>query len=209
MDRFDEKSALKKGYKHTYTPHSCRHCSRIVLEEVELEPVKDGVAYEVSSLKPVCLANRISDALLARDEGCPLFEYLLDSFGRSGASFDLLDLDGSKKVYGSYRWGWLSLYTKPDSTDSICHNYLRLSIPSGKHRRKMNLHYPSRYTDSRPQENKADHLIATQVPRKLCSSHETGSQHACLLTRTAAHHHHSPTQLILRPPGSSKRAKTA
>ena len=135
MDRSGQDRVLRlnHGWKHTYEPHSCRHCDWIVLDEVTLKAGEGLRAHQLSSLSNVYLADSISDALLARDEGCPLFEYLLGELIDSSLSLDILDLDGSKIVYGSLTDRGLKLSHKSDSI--ILANVLKVLLPSGKCRK--------------------------------------------------------------------------
>ncbi|KAK3949126.1 heterokaryon incompatibility protein-domain-containing protein [Pseudoneurospora amorphoporcata] len=135
MDRLGEERALglNRGWKHTYEPHSCRHCDWIVLDEADLKAGEGLRGHQLSSLSNVYLADSISDALLARDEGCPLFEYLLGELIDLGLSLDILDLDGSKTVYGSLTDRGLKLSHKLDGDKGIAlANILKVILSSGK-----------------------------------------------------------------------------
>ena len=135
MDNFDKERALglNHGFKHTYELHSCYHCNWIVLDEASLTGGEDLGGHQLSSLSNLYLADSISDALLARQEGCPLFKYFLDELLDAGLSPYILDLDGSGIVYGSVTTRGLKLSHKLANDGGISlANILKLTSLSGK-----------------------------------------------------------------------------
>ncbi|KAK3388911.1 heterokaryon incompatibility protein-domain-containing protein [Sordaria brevicollis] len=185
MDRPDHEKdlELRHGWKHTYEPHSCRHCDWIVIKESELKAGEDLQGHQLSSLSNVYLADSISDAVLARDEGCALFEYLLDEINSKGLSFDILDLDGSRAVYGSFTDGRLKLSHNLDEYDSKSPmRFLNVAVPSG--------------TPTEPLECDPGSPNAFQVARKWISTCLSSHPHCRLPPLPPGTKPFAPTRLL-------------
>ncbi|KAK3317021.1 hypothetical protein B0H66DRAFT_310390 [Apodospora peruviana] len=134
MERYAEHKARELGYDHTYEPHSCRHCSCIVLDQAAIAAAESGehlLADQLSGASNVVLASSFEDAMRARDESCPLFGYLLgELIDLTEASPAILDIDGTGTVYGSLTAQGLKLSHKLGGLTLM--NMLKVSIQSGK-----------------------------------------------------------------------------
>jgi hypothetical protein len=124
MEKHGERKARELGYTHTYKPHSCQHCSRIVLNQVAIDEEAHLAADQLSSVSNVVLADTLEDAMRARDGSCPLFRYLL------GEVLDNTDIDGTGTVYGSFTDRGLKLSHRLGGMALV--NILKVSIQSGK-----------------------------------------------------------------------------
>jgi len=131
MEKHGERKARELGYNHTYKPHSCQHCSCIVLNQVAIDEETHLVADQLSSVSNVVLADTLEDAVRARDGGCPLFGYLLgEVLDNTDLSPTVMDIDGTGTVYGSFTDRGLKLSHRLGGMALV--NILKVSIQSGK-----------------------------------------------------------------------------
>jgi hypothetical protein len=102
-----------------------------VLNQVAIDEEAHLAADQLSSVSNVVLADTLEDAVRARDEGCPLFRYLLgELLDNTDLSPTVMDIDGTGTVYGSFTDRGLKLSHRLGGMALV--NILKVSIQSGK-----------------------------------------------------------------------------